>query len=78
MVEKLKVVAGRDVAVRAVVEEAWLAEPPIELRSALTARPVLAGFVPGVTATVSRTASPGAALFGEASPPVGEVGEPQV
>ena len=30
-----------------------VAEPPIELRSAVTVVPVLVGFVPGVTTTVS-------------------------
>src|SRR5580765_7152637 len=43
-------------------------EPPIELRSARTANPVLVGFVPGVTVTVSVVDAPGRTLFGLADP----------
>ena len=43
-------------------------------RSAVTASPVLAGFVPGVTLTVSVDVSPGSTEFGVAAPtPVGLV-----
>src|SRR5262245_24145972 len=50
-------------------------DPPMALRSALTARPVLVGFVPGVTTTASVTGSPGAAAPGVDAPtPVGLVG----
>src|SRR5438132_1412311 len=42
--------------------------------SALTARPVLGGFVPGVTVTVRSVASPAARKFGVAAPtPLGLV-----
>src|SRR5687767_2731454 len=52
----------------------WLAEPPIVDRSALTTNPVLAGFVPDVTVTVSVDASPGNTELGLAAPaPVGLV-----
>ena len=37
-------------------------------RSAVTANPVLAGFVPGVTVTVSVDESPGSTEFGVAAP----------
>ena len=49
-------------------------EPPIELRSARTAMPVLAGFVPGVTLTVRVVLLPACTLFGLAEPvPDGDV-----
>ncbi len=35
-------------------------DPPITERSPVTARPVLLGFAPGVTVTVSNTLDPGA------------------
>src|SRR5262249_61607959 len=51
-----------------------VAEAPIAVRSALTPRPVLAGFVPEVTATVSSVVPPGATLAGLAAPtPLGSV-----
>src|SRR5215208_5469754 len=43
-------------------------EPPIELRSPLTAIPVLVGFVPGVTVTVSRVDEPAVVEDGVAAP----------
>src|SRR5439155_739772 len=43
-------------------------DPPIELRSARTARPVLVGFAPGVTLTVSVVLLPAGTLFGFAEP----------
>src|SRR5262249_35733178 len=46
----------------------WLAEPPIDERSAVTTSPVLAGFVPGVTVTVNVDAPPGSTEFGFAAP----------
>ena len=53
--------------------------PPIGVRSALTARPVLGGFAPGVTATVSRVLPPAGTEGGfAAATPVGAVGPPQV
>ena len=56
-------------------ENAWLADPPIEERSAVTANPVLVGFVPGVTLTVSKVESPAKSDAGFAVPvPVGGVG----
>src|SRR4051794_16106728 len=52
-----------------------VALPPIAVRSAVTLRPVLAGFVPGVTATDSVTAPPWTTVFGDAAPvPAGSVG----
>ena len=42
-------------------------DPPIEDRSALTAIPVLAGFEPGVTTAVNRTAAPAATDSGVAA-----------
>src|SRR6266545_3105290 len=45
------------------------------LRSQETAKPVLVGLVPGVTATVNRVESPAKRVLGEAAPtPVGFVG----
>src|SRR5881394_1876619 len=50
-------------------------EPPIEVRSPVTAKPVLVGFVPGVTVTVRRLDPPGTTTFGFAAPePEGLVG----
>ncbi len=49
-------------------ENCWLADPPIDDRSAVTVRPVLAGFVPGVTATVRVEVSPGNTELGFALP----------
>ena len=50
------------------------AAPPIAVRSAVTVTPVLAGFVPGVTATVRSVDPPGATLAGLAAPtPLGFV-----
>ena len=52
----------------------WLAEPPIEDRSPVTVKPVLVGFVPGVTVTLNVEVSPGRTEFGFAAPvPVGLV-----
>src|SRR5215471_11546876 len=52
-----------------------VADPPIGLRSTVTASPVLAGFMPGVTATVSTVELPACTAFGVAKPvPVGLVG----
>src|SRR5205085_11339832 len=49
-------------------------DPPIEMRLPVTLRFVLFGFVPGMTLTVKRVASPGLTLEGEALPvPVGFV-----
>ncbi len=57
----------------------WVAEPPIAVRSQVTVRPVLVGFAPGVTSTVSRVASPANRLFGVAAPtPLGSVGPVQL
>ncbi len=51
----------------------------IALRSPVTVMPVLAGFVPGVTITVSVAVPPGATVGGVALPvPVGGVGERMV
>jgi hypothetical protein len=53
----------------------WVAEPPIELRSAATVIPVLPGFAPGVTVTASRVVPPAVMDEGVAEPtPVGDVG----
>lgn len=53
------------------------AEPPIDERSAVTAKLVLAGFVPGVMFTVSSVDAPGNTEFGFAVPvPVGFVDAP--
>src|SRR5215218_10464925 len=41
-----------------------VAEPPTDDRSPVTVRPVLAGFVPGVTATVSRVDAPAVTVDG--------------
>src|SRR3954452_4494677 len=46
----------------------WLARPPIAERSATTPSPVLDGFEPGVTLTLNRIESPGAAEAGFAVP----------
>ena len=46
----------------------WAAVPPMEVRSARTARPVLGGPLPGVTVTVRRVVSPGSSAFGLAAP----------
>ena len=54
---------------------ACVALPPMDERSQLTAKPVLAGFVPGVTVTASRLGLPGATVAGVAEPaPDGFVG----
>src|SRR5258706_9557258 len=51
----------------------------MELRSQETARPVLVGFAPNVTATVSKVASPAKSVSGDAAPtPEGLVGLPQI
>ena len=51
------------------------AAPPIVLRFALTPNPVLAGFAPGVTATVSNVELPACTVPGFAAPvPLGLVG----
>src|SRR2546425_10620 len=51
------------------------APPPIAVRSALTARPVLVGLAPGVTETVSRVIPPGWTVLGLAAPtPEGSIG----
>src|SRR5574338_1412376 len=56
-------------------KKACVDEPPIELRSAVTVSPVLAGFVPGVTATVSVVADSTSTDEGVAVPtPDGLVG----
>src|SRR6267142_5869425 len=47
---------------------AWVADPPIDERSALTWIPVLAGFAPGVTETVRSEAWPGKTVPGLAEP----------
>src|SRR5882762_8275279 len=53
---------------------ACVAEPPIEVRLAVTARPVLVGLAPGVTFTVSSDEPPAATEEGLAVPdPVGLV-----
>ncbi len=53
----------------------WVAEPPIAVRSAVAASPVLAGFAPGVTATVRSVEPPGVTAAGAAAPvPDGLVG----
>src|SRR5512133_1874608 len=58
-------------------KKAWVEEPPIEERSVETVRPVLVGFVPGVTETVSRTDWPASTRDGLAAPvPLGFVGPP--
>jgi hypothetical protein len=50
-------------------------EPPIELRLAVTPNPVLVGFAPGVTVTVSVVVPPACTDAGAAAPlPVGFVG----
>src|SRR4030095_6989514 len=72
------VVAFETVAVKVNVlplpENDCVAEPPIEDRSAVTAKPVLVGFVPGVTLTVRRVDSPGKTELGLAVPtPLGFV-----
>src|SRR6476659_4202731 len=46
----------------------WLADPTIGERSATTVIPVLVGFAPGVTATVSNVVSPGLSRAGLAEP----------
>ena len=46
----------------------WVLEPPMVERSAVTNNPVLAGFVPGVTVTVSVDESPGSTELGVAAP----------
>src|SRR5690242_8145028 len=46
----------------------WVAEPPMALRSAVTEMPVLTGFVPGVTVTVSSVDAPASRLLGDAAP----------
>src|SRR5947208_1016158 len=54
----------------------WVADPPIAVRSPVTTSPVLVGFVPGVTATVSRVELPAVTVLGLAAPvPVGLVEE---
>src|SRR5215471_5076620 len=54
------------------------AAPPIDVRSPDTVSPVLAGPVPGVTATVSSVDEPAATLLGLAAPiPLGLVEPPQ-
>src|SRR5438132_1212549 len=54
---------------------AVVALPPMLLKSTLTARPVLVGFVPAVVDTVSTVEADGATLLGDAAPlPVGDVG----
>src|SRR5258706_9155287 len=45
----------------------WLAEPPMAVRLALTAKPVLVGPVPGVTVTVSRVVPPARTELGLAA-----------
>src|SRR5438876_274017 len=53
----------------------WPGAPPIAVRSAVTARPVLVGLAPGVTATVRSVAPPCTTDDGVAAPvPVGFVG----
>ena len=53
------------------------AEPPIAVRSPTTVMPLLAGSLPGVTATVSRVLAPRTTENGLALPsPVGSVGAP--
>ena len=44
------------------------AEPPMALRSAVTARPVLAGFAPGVTVTAKSVELPACTVAGFAAP----------
>src|SRR4051794_40360574 len=46
----------------------WEEEPPIELRFAVTARPVLAGFVPGAVVTFNSVVAPAKRLAGLADP----------
>ena len=54
---------------------ACVGDPPMELRLADTEIPVLVGWVPGVTATVSRLVPPAGTVFGlAAATPVGGVG----
>src|SRR5882762_3925643 len=56
-----------------------VAEPPIADRLPVTARPVLAGLVPGVTVTVSSDELPGGTALGFAAPtPEGLLGPPQM
>src|SRR6267378_3000882 len=56
-----------------------VAEPPIADRLPVTARPVLAGLVPGVTVTVSSDEPPGGTAAGLAAPtPEGLLGPPQM
>jgi hypothetical protein len=51
------------------------ADPPIDARSPVTVTPVLAGFVPGVTSTVSSVVCVTASDAGAAAPiPLGDVG----
>src|SRR5689334_2977338 len=53
----------------------WAAAPPIVVRSAVTVIPVLVGFVPGVTVTVSNVGSPADTEAGFAEPEaLGDVG----
>ena len=55
--------------------KACVADPPIDVRSAVTARPVLGGFCPGVTVTVSCVDAPAFTDAGLAeAEPVGLVG----
>src|SRR5687768_10987500 len=39
-------------------KKAWVPDPPMAMRLALTARPVLGGLLPGVTATVNNVDPP--------------------
>src|SRR5438477_189035 len=45
-----------------------VAAPPIEVRLPLTVSPLLAGFAPGVTATVSSVVLPAVTVLGLAAP----------
>src|SRR6185436_7824390 len=77
------IVTGSDLAPRAVpmattalklkllpplLANAWVADPPIDERSALTTIPVLGGTAPGVTFTVRSEAWPGKTVAGLADP----------
>src|ERR1044072_736245 len=56
------------------LKNCWFTAPPIDVRSAVTVRPVLAGFVPGVPVTVNTVDAPGNTEFGLAAPtPAGVV-----
>src|SRR5947207_2136541 len=77
------VVAGSGIAVNENIawlpssSNAWARAPPIADKSPVTASPVLAGFVPGVTDTVRTAGLPAKIAGGDAAPlPLGSVGPP--